>query len=1066
MVTVPPPAADFSIAVPGTAVSLTQGTSSAGISISVAARNGFNGTVQVTLDGVPAGVSANPASPFAVSAGGNASVIFTASASAATGNFTITADGTSGALSHSANIGLTVAKATASNLPRSTYVRTDAMAAMDDPFGEPKHRHLIYDPTNKHVFVANRAMNQVEVLSSSDGSRVKSISLAGASSVDLSADGKSVVVGTALEEIARIDATSLQVTDKWELAGIAAVPGAIFARPIEVLATANGLGLVRLRQASTSQALLALWDAGTNSLTDLTSEAPQLFQNGVGVMARSGDHARILVAADDSSGEVGIFDASGNLAVGPKPLGSGQILRAAANADGTRYAVAFRSNGNVNVILLDGSLNTVSMYASSNVFGLAFTRDGKNALVSEAFGGVSAVTVLAASDGSLVGEVADLWIQGVGSEIEEADETQMVFGLSNRGVSFVDAATPGTLSGAGPVLAAIPSVAPSEGPVAGGTAVAATGQNFSGDVQVKFGGLIANSTSISGASISASSPANAAGGPVNASAYFSSGWMVTAPDAFSYGPQILQVFPNAGVKSGGDTLQVLGYGFGSDVSKIAVKIGGANATVTKVESVATIGSALGFDNSYPFPLERITLQTPVGTAGKADLIVNAPAGSTTMAKSFQYLQSVQMYARTGPFKFLVYDQTRQRIYLSGTDHVDVFDLQQGVYLPALFPPGGPPPNAGFRGMALTPDSSKLIVADFGGQSVYLLDPQSGNGTKVVVGGVAGFLNSGPSRVAATSTETVFVGLSGEGGSSGSCSACLAQMNLSSSPVTIQPAPQPEVTSLTGAPLLQSNATGDRVFLTFGTAAGGPLAIWDANSPNKFTTSAMKALTSDVGVNADGTMFTIQANGATEIHSEDLALHSVPVMSELAQIPGRAAVPGVAMHPSGALVYQPFLTGAPGSSGVKGGVDILDAHSGVLRIRIFLPQQLLTDVDGLHGSFLATDETGQRIFTLTSPDGLIQNNSLTIVQLASVPLGIGTVNPAQVGAGGGTVLTIRGSGFIAGISVTIAGKSTTATFKDASTLSVIAPVLSVGAQTVVVKNPDGETVSLDAALVAN
>ncbi|HMD08676.1 MAG TPA: hypothetical protein VKH63_14140 [Candidatus Acidoferrum sp.] len=75
-----------------------------------------------------------------------------------------------------------------------------------------------------------------------------------------------------------------------------------------------------------------------------------------------------------------------------------------------------------------------------------------------------------------------------------------------------------------------------------------------------------------------------------------------------------------------------------------------------------------------------------------------------------------------------------------------------------------------------------------------------------------------------------------------------------------------------------------------------------------------------------------------------------------QIPGRNQVPGFALRPSGALVYQPFLTGPAGNAGVNGGVDILDAHSGVLRLRILLYQQFMTDVDGLHGSFLATDKT--------------------------------------------------------------------------------------------------------------
>jgi hypothetical protein len=48
--------------------------------------------------------------------------------------------------------------------------------------------------------------------------------------------------------------------------------------------------------------------------------------------------------------------------------------------------------------------------------------------------------------------------------------------------------------------------------------------------------------------------------------------------------------------------------------------------------------------------------------------------------------------------------------------------------------------------------------------------------------------------------------------------------------------------------------------------------------------------------------------------------------------------------------------------------------------------LNTDADGLHGGFLTTDENGQRLFALTT-------SGLTIVQLANVLLGIGTLNPS-------------------------------------------------------------------------
>jgi DNA-binding beta-propeller fold protein YncE len=201
-------------------------------------------------------------------------------------------------------------------------------------------------------------------------------------------------------------------------------------------------------------------------------------------------------------------------------------------------------------------------------------------------------------------------------------------------------------------------------------------------------------------------------------------------------------------------VQIYGYGFGTDPTKISVKIGGATATVQKVENVTTVTPSLALDVTYPFPLERITLQTPAGSPGKPDIFISAPSGSATSSKAFQYLQSVHSYPKAALFKFLIYDQPRQRIYLSNIDHVDAFDLQENIFLSPINPTGGPPANAGLRGLALTPGGSQLIVADFGAQNVYLLDPVNGSGTTVFVGGVSGFTNSGPARVAATSLQTV------------------------------------------------------------------------------------------------------------------------------------------------------------------------------------------------------------------------------------------------------------------------------------------------------------------------
>ena len=139
--------------------------------------------------------------------------------------------------------------------------------------------------------------------------------------------------------------------------------------------------------------------------------------------------------------------------------------------------------------------------------------------------------------------------------------------------------------------------------------------------------------------------------------------------------------------------------------------------------------SLGIDATYPFPLQRIAVTTPAGSAGKANVSVTAPSGSATAKLAFQYLDSAQVFTKAGFYKFILYDQKRQWIYLSNIDHLDVFDLSAGVFRSGILPPGGPPPNALIRQAALTPDASQLVVADFGAQSVYLMDPDTAAGSR-------------------------------------------------------------------------------------------------------------------------------------------------------------------------------------------------------------------------------------------------------------------------------------------------------------------------------------------------
>src|SRR5260370_15230497 len=81
-----PPQPDFSLTLSPSSVTLTQGTTSAAVNVTIAGQNGFTGTVQVTLSGLPTGVISNPAGPFSVNADASQAVIFSSTASASSGH--------------------------------------------------------------------------------------------------------------------------------------------------------------------------------------------------------------------------------------------------------------------------------------------------------------------------------------------------------------------------------------------------------------------------------------------------------------------------------------------------------------------------------------------------------------------------------------------------------------------------------------------------------------------------------------------------------------------------------------------------------------------------------------------------------------------------------------------------------------------------------------------------------------------------------------------------------------------------------------------------------------------
>ena len=105
--TTPAAPADFSLSVTPSSQTLVRGTTGTALSLQATAANGFASPVTVDISGLPASVTASPAS-LTLTPGTAQNVTLTASAGAAAGAATATFTGTAGALSHSATLALTV----------------------------------------------------------------------------------------------------------------------------------------------------------------------------------------------------------------------------------------------------------------------------------------------------------------------------------------------------------------------------------------------------------------------------------------------------------------------------------------------------------------------------------------------------------------------------------------------------------------------------------------------------------------------------------------------------------------------------------------------------------------------------------------------------------------------------------------------------------------------------------------------------------------------------------------------------------------------------------------------
>jgi sugar lactone lactonase YvrE len=165
----------------------------------------------------------------------------------------------------------------------------------------------------------------------------------------------------------------------------------------------------------------------------------------------------------------------------------------------------------------------------------------------------------------------------------------------------------------------ITSISPTSGTTAGGTQVTITGTNFvPAGAQIDFGGISVTAAGMTASQMSATTPPHSAGA-VNVKVTNPDGQSATLPNGFTYisPPTISSINPASGPASGGTAVTIIGAAF---VGAALVTLGGVDARATVVNATT------------------INATTPPHAAGSVDVTVTNPGGqSGTLANGFTYV---------------------------------------------------------------------------------------------------------------------------------------------------------------------------------------------------------------------------------------------------------------------------------------------------------------------------------------------------------------------------------------------------------------------------------------------
>lgn len=715
---------DFTLTLSSANLAITGGATAA-VTASVTGSNGFASTVGLQITGLPSGVTYSPTSPQ-VTPGSPLQIVFTAAATASGGAANLTVTGTSGAVAHSVALDLTVTAAPPTF--RTRYTRTDAAT---EYFTELNESWMIYDSVTNRFLVSDPGGNRIEVLDAAREVEIGTIPVPGAYGIDETPDHSVLYAGTQMGDVYAIDPVGMKVTHRYLAAEIG--PNGFHAYSARILANGE-LALLGSQGGISSvdgYGSVAVWNPSNNAITVYGGSSPFCVMN-IGAFTLTGDRSLIVVGSIDSDGTI----CTVNPATGQQTsvVGSqGFLYHMTPTPDGKSFLVPdFGSIDVYNAQTLAKTATFSVAGSTSSDASMIVSPDSQTLYMGDGQGRVYAYNI---ASGKQTGWMPNLTVEptsggfNVGpssnANLQAFDGTGLLAGPMEEGVGFLDTTELQTGMVGSELLNDY--LVPATGPVAGGTAIEFEDVAPSAKMTAAYlGENPASSLSQGSGEFDATTPAGSAG-PADLYAVMADGGMLIVPEAFSYGPTILEVTPNAATAEGGGTGIVYGYGFGSTMDNspiptdLQITVGGKAVTVTGYAP-----NAYGLE-SPPFNLQAAAYTIPPGAAGTAsDVTVTTPSGTATASGALQYLPAVQQFPLAGAVLAQgIYDSTRDLYYFTDASQIRVFSRSQGQWISPIPVPAAPTGTTHrLLGIALSPDGTKLAVSDIGADVIYVMNPGS------------------------------------------------------------------------------------------------------------------------------------------------------------------------------------------------------------------------------------------------------------------------------------------------------------------------------------------------------